>query len=88
MKLDNASYDEVEEVKKRFAQHTQEQKREDTDVSYLETLTKDSHDIFVTDTMHKAFGQFMGGNGKGRAIVIFDNKNGIFDFDAKHVISM
>ena len=36
VKLDNASYDEVEEVKKRFAQHTQEQKREDTDVLYCQ----------------------------------------------------
>ena len=88
VKLDNGIFEGVDKIKKMFFQYVEREEREEKDIPYIETLNKGNHDVFVTDSKHKAFGQFMGGNPRGKAIIRFEHESGLFDFDSRQVISM
>ena len=88
MTLENGQFSGVEEVRRLYDEYVERQGQETSEVPYIETLGREGHKVFVTDSLHKTFGTFVGANTKGRAIVTFENKGGCYDFDGEYVISM
>lgn len=86
--LDNTHYNQWEEVKKKFASYYGCQTVNVDSERYIDRMPRTGHDVFVTHKQYKCFGDFMGTNEKGRAIVTVSGIQGPISLEAKEVISL
>ena len=87
MRLDNTHYDGWERVRKRWERNEGVGRDGEDVVQRMENLPSEDHVVFVTNKMHKKFGQFVGANGKGQVVVRFEQGES-YTFKEKEVISM
>lgn len=102
--LDHQHVSEIDEIKRRFKTYVDQgfatvRKVTDADKAnsavmapgprYIDTLPTRDHIVFVGgDAKFKKFGEFVGTNAKGEALVRFDNSARVYHFPATHCISM
>lgn len=55
---------------------------------YIDRMQRSAHDVFVTHKLYKCFGQFIGTNDKGKALVSINGIQAPISLEAKEVISM
>lgn len=91
LRLDRVAVPNIEDVRKRFRLFVAQARREwkNTEgVSYMDDLSTDNHVVFISHSLYKTFGHFIGSNGKGDALLRVQHSTSVISVPPNLVISM